>query len=92
MRLILLLVVIVSTRILQPTMFAAILGSEPVLLYGSPVPWICIVTAGYWLAVSFEGLARSHYSFFADLTSASAKSGLTGLVHNKVINKFKIRT
>lgn len=91
-RLVLLLVVIVSTRVLQPTMFAAVLSSEPVLLYGSPVPWICFVTAGYWLAVSCEGLARSHYSFFAQLTSASVKSGLTGLVYDKVLLNVKLRT
>ena len=83
-RLILLLTIIVSTRVLQPTMLAVVLSSEPLKLHGSPVPWICFVTAGYWLAVSLEGLARSHYCFFAHLTSASVNSGLTGLVYRKV--------
>jgi len=91
-RLILLLIVIISTRVLQPTMFATILSSESLHLYGSPVPWICFVTAGYWLAVSFEGLARSHYTFFAHLTSTSVKSGVTGLVYDKVITNLKPRT
>lgn len=72
-------------RVLQPAMFTAILSFHPFLLYGSPVPRICAVIVGYWLAVSLEGLARSHYTFFAHLTSASVKSGLTGLVYDKVI-------
>ena len=87
-RLVLLLTIIVSIRVLQPTMFAAVLSSEPLKLYGSPFPWICFLTAGYWFAVSLEGLARSHYCFFAHLTSASVKSGLTGLVYHKVNTKF----
>lgn len=43
----------------------------------------------YWLAVTLEGLVRSHYAFFAHLTSASVISGLTGLVHDKVIHIMK---
>lgn len=84
MREFLLLIIIASARILQPTMFAAVLSSEPVMLYGSPLPWICVVTAGYWLAVSSEGLARSHYSFCTHLTSTSVKSGLSGLLYEQV--------
>ena len=75
---------IVCTRFLQPVMFAAVFSFHPFLLYDSPVPWICAAIAGFWLAVFLEGLARSHYAFFAHLTSASVKSGLTGLVHEKV--------
>lgn len=84
MREFLLLIIIASARILQPTMFAAVLSSEPVMLYGSPLPWICVVTAGYWLAVSSEGLARSHYYFCTHLTSTSVKSGLSGLLYEQV--------
>jgi len=78
-------ILILCIRVLQPAMFTALLTFHPFLMYGSPVPWICAVIAGYWLSVSLEGLARSHYAFSAHLTTASVKSGLTGLVYNKVI-------
>lgn len=84
-RLFLFPMLILCTRVLQPAMFTALLTFHPFLMYGSAVPWICAITTGYWLAVSLEGLARSHYAFFARLTTASVKSGLTGLVYNKVI-------
>lgn len=84
-RLFLFPILILFTRVLQPAMFTAILTLHPFLIYGSPVPWICAVIAGYWLAVSLEGLARSHFAFLANLITASVKSGLTGLVYNKVI-------
>lgn len=84
-RLFLFPLLILCTRILQPAMFTALLIIHPFLMYGSAVPWICAVIAGYWLAVSLEGLARSHYAYYAHLTTASVKSGLTGLVYNKVI-------
>jgi len=84
-RLFLFPILILCTRVLQPAMFTALLTFHPFLMHGSPIPWICAVIVGYWLAVSLEGLARSHYAFFAHLTTASVKSGLTGLVYNKVI-------
>ena len=84
-RLFLFPMLILCSRVLQPAMFTALLTFHPFLMYGSAVPWICALTTGYWLAVSLEGLARSHYAFFARLTTASVKSGLTGLVYNKVI-------
>lgn len=80
---------ILCARVLQPVMFAAILSFHPFMLNDSPVPWICVVISGYWLAVTLEGLVRSHYAFFAHLTSASVISGLTGLVHDKVIHIMK---
>ena len=82
---------ILCARVLQPVMFASILSLYPFLLYGSHVPWICAVIVGFWLAVSVEGFARSHYAYLAHLTSASVKSGLTGLVHDKVIDMHKVR-
>ena len=84
-RLFLLPILILCTRVLQPALFTALLTFHPFLMCGSPVPWISAVITGYWLAVFLEGLARSHYAFFAHLTTASVKSGLTGLVYNKVI-------
>lgn len=86
-RLFFLPIFILCARVLQPAMFAAILSVHPFMLYDSPVPWICAVIANFWLAVSLEGFVRSHYGYFAHLTSASVKSGLTGLVHDKVIHK-----
>ena len=85
------LTLIVVTRVLQPTMFAVFLSSEPVLIYGSAVPWICFVTAGFWIAVSLESIVRNQYYFSAHLTSTSLKSGLTGLVYQKVTNQVLIK-
>ena len=76
---------ILCARVLQPTMFVTLFSPDPLLLYGSPVPWYCAVIAGYWLSVSLESLARSHYTFSAHVTSAAVKSGLTGLVYDKVV-------
>ena len=82
---------ILCARVVQPVMFASILSLHPFLLYQSHVPWICAVIVGFWLAVSVEGFARSHYAYYEHLTSASVKSGLTGLVHDKVIDIHKFR-
>ena len=78
-QLFLLQIFILCERILQPTMFATVFTSGPFL------PWYWAAIAGYWLSVFVEGLVRSHYSYSAKMTSASVKSGLTGLVFNKVI-------
>ena len=82
-QLFLLQISILCARILQPTMFSFVFTSDP--LFVSPVPWYWAALTGYWLSVSVEGLVRSHYSYSAEMTSGSVKSGLNGLVFDKVI-------
>lgn len=82
-QLFLLQISILCARILQPTMFSFVFTSDP--LFVSPVPWYWAALTGYWLSVSVEGLVRSHYSYSAEMISGSVKSGLDGLVFDKVI-------
>ena len=77
------IVLVTCARLLQPVLFSNLVA-ELFLGRDGQLLLICLTGAGLWLAISLEAIIGNYYAYSARLIAASIRTGITGLLYDRV--------